>query len=129
MVKHEDARSSRRRLQETLGLWIVDALDLVVVIEIMHRAAMPHQFEALTVEAYFTDDRPGIAYRYFDFHIADVRPRLVCRRIIGVRPWSRRSRRQIVDDGFGNHKAFDNHGMAHDDLRLIVIQYYWTMKT
>ena len=42
VVKHEDARSYRRRLQETLGLWIVDALDLVVVIEIMHRAAMPH---------------------------------------------------------------------------------------
>ena len=82
VVKNEDAGRPRRRFQKTLGLRIVDALDLVVVIEIAHRAAVFDQLEALAIEGYFTDDRPRIADRNLDFHIANVRPRLVRRRFV-----------------------------------------------
>src|SRR5258708_39604546 len=60
VIEDEDTVSTRRGLDQPLGLLVVNALDLVFVVKILYRAFLPNQGKPLAIERNRLADRPDI---------------------------------------------------------------------
>src|SRR5258705_12878761 len=99
VIKDEYPLRAGRGFDQPLGFRIVDILDLVFVIEVVHHALLPNQSKPLAIERYRLADREDIMDRQTMRLRHDVRSGFASRRLKGVGSWPARGGRQIVEIG------------------------------
>jgi hypothetical protein len=84
VIEDEYTIRARRLGDQSFSLRIIDPPNLVLVVEILHRAGVPQQLKPLSIERGVRRGRPGVVYWHLVRLVDRVRARYARRRIEGV---------------------------------------------
>ena len=100
VVERDDACGAGQPFHQGLDLAVVDALDGVLVVQVLDRRHVAGERESLLVERWRRVELPGVADRHRVAVALRVPPRFTRRGIVQIEEGSLRHRGEIVDRRF-----------------------------